>query len=53
MAMEILNIGEQLELFAKVCKASSDAHKMDKLTIELLEKENERLKKALSLQHTE
>ena len=27
MAMEILNIGEQLELFAKVCKASSDAHK--------------------------
>ncbi len=50
--MEILNIWEQLEIFAKVCKAASDAHKMDQLTIDLLTKEIERLKNALPMKDT-
>lgn len=42
--METINIWEQLELLAKICKAASDAHKMDLLTIHLLTDENKRLK---------
>lgn len=46
--MEIINIWEQLEFLAKMCRAVSDAHKMDQFTIETLTRENRRLKEALA-----
>lgn len=42
--MEIMTIWDQLDLLAKICKAASDAHKMDQLTIDLLTAENKSLK---------